>query len=65
MLERVPGQIDYSGIGGLARRIRDPFPRVQVPNNHILTQSQYYNHYDPKPQYLIIGYMDTLGFGHF
>ena len=35
--------------------------RVQVPNNHILTQDLYYNHYYPNPKYLIIGYMDPLG----
>ena len=35
--------------------------RVQVPNNHILTQNLYYNHYYPNPKYLIIGYMDPLG----
>ena len=35
--------------------------RVQVPNNHILTQSLYYNPYYPKPKYLIIGYLDPLG----
>ena len=35
--------------------------RVQVPNNHILTQNQYYNYYYPKPKYLIIGYMHPLG----
>ena len=35
--------------------------RVQVPNNHILTQNQYYNSYYPNPKYLIIGYMDPLG----
>ena len=39
--------------------------RVQVPNNHILTQSQHYNQYYPKPKYLIIGYMDPLGNLHF
>ena len=32
--------------------------RVQVPNNHILTQNLYYNSYCPNPKYLIIGYMD-------
>ena len=37
--------------------------RVQVPNNHILTQNQYSNYYYPKPTYLIIGYMDPLGLG--
>ena len=36
-------------------------PRVQVPNNHILTQNLYYNYYYPNPKYLIIGYMDPLG----
>ena len=36
--------------------------RVQVPNNHILTQNLYYNHYYPKPKYLIIGYLDPLAF---
>ena len=35
--------------------------RVQVPNNHILTQHLYYNYYYPKPKYIIIGYMDPLG----
>ena len=35
--------------------------RVQVPNNHILTQNLYYNYYYPKPKYPIIGYMDPLG----
>ena len=37
--------------------------RVQVSNNHILTQNQYYNYYYPKPKYLIIGYMDPVGKG--
>ena len=32
--------------------------RVQVPNNHILTQNLYYNYYYPKPKYPNIGYMD-------
>ena len=32
--------------------------RVQVPNNHILTQNLYYNHYYPKPKYQIIGYLN-------
>ena len=35
--------------------------RVQVPNNHILAQNQYYNYYYPKTKYLIIGYLDPLG----
>ena len=35
--------------------------RVQVPNNHILTQNLYYNYYYPNPKYPIIGYMDPLG----
>ena len=35
--------------------------RVQVPNNHILTQNLYYNYYYPKPKYLIIGYLDPQG----
>ena len=35
--------------------------RVQVPNNHILTQNLYYNYYSPKPRYPIIGYLDPLG----
>ena len=35
--------------------------RVQVLNNHILTQNPYYNYYYPNPKYLIIGYMDSLG----
>ena len=36
--------------------------RVQVPNNHILTQNLYYNYYYPNPKYLNIGYMDPLGY---
>ena len=32
--------------------------RVQVPNNHILTQNLYYNSYYLNPKYLNIGYMD-------
>ena len=32
--------------------------RVQVPNNHILTQNLYYNYYYPNPKYRNIGYMD-------
>ena len=35
--------------------------RVQVPNNHILTQNLYYSYYYPNPKYLIIEYMDPLG----
>ena len=35
--------------------------RVQVPNNHKLTQNLYYHYYYPKPKYLIIGYLDPLG----
>ena len=35
--------------------------RVQVPNNHILTQNLYYNYYYPNSKYLIVGYMDPLG----
>ena len=37
--------------------------RVQVPNNHILTQNLYYNYYYPNPKYLIIGYLDPYGLG--
>ena len=37
--------------------------RVQVPNNHILTQNLYYNYNYSKPKYLIIGYLDPLGKG--
>ena len=32
--------------------------RVQVLNNHILTQNLYYDSYYAKPKYLNIGYMD-------
>ena len=35
--------------------------RVQVPNNHRVTQTLYYNYYYPKPKYPIIWYMDPLG----
>ena len=36
--------------------------RVQVPNNHILTQILYYNCYYPNPKYLVIGHMDPLAY---
>ena len=35
--------------------------RVQVPNNHILTQNMYHNYYYTKPKYPIIRYLDPLG----
>ena len=35
--------------------------KVQIPNNHILTQNQYYNYYYPNTKYPIIGYLDPLG----
>ena len=37
--------------------------RVQVPNNHILTQNLYQDYYSPKPKYLTIGCLDPLGDG--
>ena len=40
----------------------DPTLRVQVPNDRILTQNLYYNYYYPKLKYLIIGYLDPLGY---
>ena len=49
------------GIVGAASDLEFLTLRVQVPNNHILTQNLYYNYYYPNPKYLIIGYMDTLG----
>ena len=36
--------------------------RVQVPNDRILTQKLYYNYYYPNRKYLIMGYMDPLGY---
>ena len=35
-----------------------PTLRVQVPNNHILSQNLYCNYYYPNPTYLNIGYLD-------
>ena len=57
------------GLGMRCHKVTFKFPwllgdlslRVQVPNNHILTQNLYYNYYYPNPKYLIIGYMDPLG----
>ena len=44
----------------------DPEPsfslRVQVPNNHILTENLYYTYYYPNSKYLVIGHMDPFGF---
>ena len=39
-----------------------PTLRVQVANNHILTQNLHYNSHYPKPEYLIIGHLDPLGY---
>ena len=36
--------------------------RVQVLNNHILTQKPYYYYYYTNPKYLIIGYMDPKSY---
>ena len=38
-------------------------PRVQVPNNHILSQSPNLHNYYPKTEYLIIGSFGPLGSG--
>ena len=49
----------FEGLGDLVSQLT---LRVQVPKNHILTPHLlYYNYYYPKPEYLIIGYMDPLG----
>ena len=32
--------------------------RVQVPNNHTLTQNLYHDYYYPNPKYPNIGYLD-------
>ena len=45
-------------IGNWASRVT---LRVQVPNNHILTQNLYYSYYYQTPKYLIIGYLDPKG----
>ena len=50
-----------SGNQGTLSSITSLTLRVQVPNNHILTQNLYYNYYYPKPKYQIIGYLDPLG----
>ena len=54
-LKKLPEQVSNAGVLYITLR-------VQVPNNHILTQNLYYNHYYPKPKYLIIGYLDPLGY---
>ena len=51
-----------SMLGGLSFRLFWPWSqRVQVPNNHILTQNLYYNYYYQSPKYLDIGYADPQG----
>ena len=51
-----------SGEEKLRQGLNLPDPlRVQVPNNHILTQNLYYNYCYPKPKYQNIGYLDPLG----
>ena len=48
---------------GLGRQVEVLTLRVQVPNNHILTQNLYYNYYYPNPKYQNIGYLGgNLGF---
>ena len=46
---------------GRTPRYGDQDLRVQVPNNHILTQNPYYNCYYPIPKYLILAYLDPWG----
>ena len=47
-------------------RIRDYVTlRVQVPNNHILTQNLYYNHYYPKPKVPNYWVLGPSGLGSF
>ena len=43
--------------------IQEPAPRVQVLNNHMLTQHLYYNYFCQNPKYLIIDYLDPYGSG--
>ena len=50
-----PGCFIASFCAGLGLRLS---LSVQVPNNHILTQHLYYNYCYPRPQYLIIGYLN-------
>ena len=42
-------------------KVYDARLRFQVPNNHLLTQNQYYNSYYPNLKYLVIGYMMVHG----
>ena len=58
-----PGQLETcnpQGLECLVLMSKTPL-RVQVTNNHMLTQNLYYNYYYPKPKYLTIGYLDHLG----
>ena len=47
-----------SAFGILSLSVSPKALRVQVPNNHILTQNLYYNYYYQYDKYLTIGYMD-------
>ena len=38
--------------------------RVQAATNHILSRKLYYSYDYPMLKYLIIGYLDPLGWGH-
>ena len=50
-------------MGGLDMTARSRGANVgTTANNHILTQDLYYNYYYLTPKYLIIGYMDLLGY---
>ena len=57
--ENYPKRVSRDSMGGPKSYV-DRL-RVQVPNNHILTQNLCHNHYYPKTKYLIIGYLDPLG----
>ena len=44
-------------------RFLEVTPRVQVPNNHILSKNPNLHNYYPNTEYLIIGSFGPLGLG--
>ena len=56
--------LTFNSAPGFGSRVWNPFAvleftlKVQILNNHILTQNRDYHSYYPNPKYLLLGYMD-------
>ena len=58
-------EVSGGGYGNIiSENIQGYYPRTPYPKgpSTLLTQNLYYNCYYPKPKFLIIGYLDSLGY---